>query len=462
MRRHDRLAFDHPVHARWCRTAVQRRQLVADGGVGLGTALVVAHIFDPGRHVIGLGPGRRVLEVAHQRPVSRTVANANAPAFRHGREELGDIVVGDLVIDHDDDGAAARLQVQFERRFVEAVERIEIERSELRQGQPEADHDAGEHQQRGAHQRIGGAILFGRRAPEPAAAGYPAEGHRLVERQCSANDPARCRELHGRVEQRQRQHPAGAGDEQHETAEPRIGAPGRDRGAGGKTCEGDAHDRLARQLLPQSRAEQRPADRAETEGAEHQAVGERPALNEVASDERQECEDRACRKTEEKTAQQNLADVGRHRDIAQARGYGAAERLARQGVRRHLPPPAHQRKEDREIAERIGEEGGGSPRRGDDRAADRRADAAGDVEAHAVERDCRRQVVARDHVADRGLPGWVVERCAAADEEGEEQEQPGRDQSDIGADGQKRRDGEHETLRHQHDPPPIEIIGKCA
>ena len=95
-------------------------------------------------------------------------------------------------------------------------------------------------------------------------------------------------------------------------------------------------------------------------------------------------------------------------------------------------------------------------------AADRRADAAGEVEADAVQRHRRRQVGARHHVADRGLPGRVVERDAAADEEGEAEQRPWRQHPHPGGDGQRDRDREHEALGDQHHPAAVEAVGDRA
>ena len=89
------LALDHAVDDRRIRAAVQRPHALADLGVGLRDALVLADIFDPGRAVIALDPERRVGQVAQQRPVARAVAAADAAALRHGVEEGDDILLAD-------------------------------------------------------------------------------------------------------------------------------------------------------------------------------------------------------------------------------------------------------------------------------------------------------------------------------------------------------------------------------
>ena len=82
------------------------------GGVGMGAALVVTHIFNPGRHMVGLGPDGRVFQVPHQRPLARAVADADAPPLAHGLQEFGNVALGDLVVDENDDGTTAGFEVE--------------------------------------------------------------------------------------------------------------------------------------------------------------------------------------------------------------------------------------------------------------------------------------------------------------------------------------------------------------
>ena len=69
-----------PLCSAWMRSPI--------AGIGLGAALVVPDIFDPGRHVIGLDPQFRIFEVAHQLPLPRAVAPADAAALGHGVQEV--------------------------------------------------------------------------------------------------------------------------------------------------------------------------------------------------------------------------------------------------------------------------------------------------------------------------------------------------------------------------------------
>ncbi len=233
-----------------------------------------------------------------------------------------------------------------------------------------------------------------------------------------------------------------------------------DRRRDRKADEADAGDPFVGDHAAQPAAQERAADRADAVGAEQDAVEQRAALDDVARHQRQQRQRRDRRDAEDEAAQQHLLDVGRHGDVAQPRRDGEAERLARQRRGRRLRLPAKQHDDQRDVADGVGREGRRRAGRRDDRAADRRADAARQVEAHRVQRHRRRHVRARHHVADGRLPGRVVERRAAADQEGEGEEQPGRHDVGIGGKRQRHRDDEHEALRDQHDRAAVEIVGK--
>ena len=126
VRRRDRLTLDHPMDPGWTVAVVQFQQAVGDIRIGLGAALVVADIIDPGRHVIGFRPDVRIFQIAHQRPIAGTIAQANAAALDHDPQELRNVFVGNLEIDMNDDRAAAATEVELQGRLVEAVQRIEI------------------------------------------------------------------------------------------------------------------------------------------------------------------------------------------------------------------------------------------------------------------------------------------------------------------------------------------------
>ncbi len=78
----------------------------------------------------------------------------------------------------------------------------------------EAERGADQHQRRRRQQRLGRTVGFRDQAPDPAAQRHAAEGRHLVERHCAPDHPARRRQLDRDVEQRQRQHPARAADQQ--------------------------------------------------------------------------------------------------------------------------------------------------------------------------------------------------------------------------------------------------------
>ena len=105
-----------------------------------------------------------------------------------------------------------------------------------RQPQPEQGRD--EHRAGGDQQRHLDADQVGEIAPTPAADRDAAGNRGLERRQRTSRDPARRRQLHADVEQRDRQHPHRSRDHQRRGGEHRLVAD-RDR------RDGDAHDHRA-------------------------------------------------------------------------------------------------------------------------------------------------------------------------------------------------------------------------
>lgn len=209
---------------------------------------------------------------------------------------------------------------------------------------------------------------------------------------------------------------------------------------------------------PQPTARQRAAHRADPEGAEQQSVGQRPPRHEVARDQRHQGRDGRSARPEHRPAQQNGPEARRHRDVAQPVGHRERDALAGQGARARLGPPAPKHRDEGQVAPGVGREGAGRAGGRHDRAADRGPHRARCVEAHQVQRDRPRQGRTRDHVPHRRLPGGVVEGGAAADREGEAQQQPRRQHPSPGAGREPGQDGEHKDLRAQHDDAPVEVV----
>src|SRR3546814_7959958 len=65
-------------------------------------------------------------------------------------------------------------------------------------------------------------------------------------------------------------------------------------------------------------------------------------------------------------------------------------------------------------------------------------------------------------LADRAWPGGAVEGVAAADQEGEDEQQPRRHHVEKGDEAQPRRRDEQEPLRADQHPPAIELVGDRA
>src|SRR5262245_30743085 len=96
----------------------------------------------------------------------------------------------------------------------------------------------------------------------------------------------------------------------------------------------------------------------------------------------------------------------------EAGGDRAADAFWQHGVRarRRLPAPYH--KDDAEKRCGVEHEDGSWSSTGDEQPADRWPNRPREVEAGAVQRDCRRQFATWNQFGHDGLPGWRAE-CAA-------------------------------------------------
>ncbi len=65
------------------------------------------------------------------------VADAHAPPLRHDGEEGLHVLGRDLVVDQHHDRAAARAEVEAQFRLLEPVQRIEVEREERGDAEPQ-------------------------------------------------------------------------------------------------------------------------------------------------------------------------------------------------------------------------------------------------------------------------------------------------------------------------------------
>ena len=113
-------------------------------------------------------------------------------------------------------------------------------------------------------------------------------------------------------------------------------------------------------------------------------------------------------------------------DVANARDDGARHSLRRQPRRLLHAAPQKQDDEKGQIEKGVGGERRDGARGRDDDAADRRAEAARDIVADAVERDGGGQRLRRHLFADRRLPRGPEQRHSAADDEAEDEQEDGR------------------------------------
>ncbi len=151
--------------------------------------------------------------------------------------------------------------------------------------------------------------------------------------------------------------------------------------------------------------------------AEQQAVEQRPAARQVARHQRQHRQHHDGAEAEDEAAQHHLFDVRRHGDVAEARRHGGPSVSGGSVLGTMSRFQRAMTRISGQIAQHIDREGGSRAGGGDDDAANRRPDAAGQVEVDAVRHHRCGEQGARHHIADGGLPGRIVERRAAADEE---------------------------------------------
>ena len=127
------LPLNHAMNPQFSTTLVQRLKPGTYGRIRFGSPLIMAYIFNPGRCMVAFSPDFRVFEITHQSPMSRAIANTDAPARSHKLNEFSDIVLTDRIVDHDDDGSATRFQIECEQWFAELIERVQIKGFEFGQ-----------------------------------------------------------------------------------------------------------------------------------------------------------------------------------------------------------------------------------------------------------------------------------------------------------------------------------------
>src|SRR5690606_24233143 len=99
--------FNHAMDARIAWTLVELKQPSCHLGICLGPALIMSDIFHPCRNMIALGPDFGVFQVPEEHPLPGAIANPDATSFDHNSQELRNVVLGDDIIDHDEDRAAS-------------------------------------------------------------------------------------------------------------------------------------------------------------------------------------------------------------------------------------------------------------------------------------------------------------------------------------------------------------------
>ena len=205
-------------------------------------------------------------------------------------------------------------------------------------------------------------------------------------------------------------------------------------------------------------AEQTASDGSDAECTKQQAECCWATPDKVAGHKRHKSLDGAAGETEHERANQNHPDPRRHGHKADPGAHGSPKGFRRQPPSLELRPPAEEDEDQDKIAEGVHGESGRRSSNGNDDSTERRANAARDVHAHAAESDRLRQILTGHHVSNRGLPSWIVNGSATADQESEDQQAPGGDQPKVGASRQHDRDSDRKDLRHQHHGPFVVVI----
>jgi len=138
-----------------------------------------------------------------------------------------------------------------------------------------------------------------------------------------------------------------------------------------------------------------------------------------------------------------------------------AERPGLRGARRQ-PAQRGERHEGGDDHGGLEPEQRGRRGEGDDHAAERRADRAGQVDRHAVERDRTDEQLARHHLGHEGLEARHGHGERGAEPGGEREHRADRGRV---ARGQRDERDEHDERRGQHgdqQPPPVGDVGERA
>lgn len=89
--------------------------------------------------MVDLGKKLRILKIEKKRKLKRKVEDEDEKKKGNGREEGGKVVMRDFVIKNNNDGEDQRKKIEKKLRIDEKVERIEIERIELRMRKKKED-----------------------------------------------------------------------------------------------------------------------------------------------------------------------------------------------------------------------------------------------------------------------------------------------------------------------------------
>ena len=324
----------------------------------------------------------------------------------------------------------------------------------LQRGRP------GQHQPgRGQEDRLEPELL-GQQAPGERGQALAADEHDLVGRQAPGPHPAGEEQLHGGVQAGHDGQPGGAGGEQDDGDGGRVGDQGHHHQGGRVDQAGQQDDAVGRGPHPQPGQGEGPGDGTDAQGGQQQPVAAGTEPEAAAGHQGQQRPDHGPGDHVQQRAQQDAPDHPRVADVAAAGDQGRAEPLGEVVGLDGSPPPGGQGQDQEAERERVQGEHGGHVDAGDQQAGHRRPDRPGQVHADPAQGRGRRQLGAGHQLGDQGLPGRHGQGLAAAEQEGEGQQQRRGDLTGGGQHGQHGGHDQRARLHGDQQPPTVEHVGE--
>ena len=206
-------------------------------------------------------------------------------------------------------------------------------------------------------------------------------------------------------------------------------------------------------------------DGAEAHAAVEDAVTERALMEVLGGDDGEQGPDGADEAGEDESTGEGSLQQRRVLDVAQAGAHGPIDPFGGQrALEDRVALPLVEDVNHADEGERVEQEGPAGAGIGvnegrDGQAAESRAESAGEVESGAVERYGLGKLLARDELGNDGLPCGAVHGRADAEQEGEAEQHPGRDDVEEGEHAEQSDRGEHPGLPEEQQAAAVEDVG---